>query len=140
MLAPASGYGTPRNAAATGNHVMDCYAHTGIPAAAICRGCGKGVCRRCAIEVPFGVVCSAACEPFARSLVELQQQSIKGIGNIRATRFIQPAVAVLFIGYGAFLAADQSLRPIAVFAVCTGVAVLGAWIWGQRKARGPSDP
>lgn len=115
---------------------MDCYAHTGIPAAAVCRGCGKGVCRRCAIEVPFGVVCSTACEPFARALVELQQQSIKSIGNIRATRFIQPALAVLFITYGAFMAGDQALRPMAIFMFSAGAAVLGAWLWAQRKGGG----
>ncbi len=62
---------------------MYCYAHEGIQAVGICKTCGKGVCKGCALDIEFAVCCSGPCEIEARQLNEMNQRGKKlyGIGT-----------------------------------------------------------
>lgn len=108
---------------------MECYAHAGITAAAVCRGCGRGVCRRCAIEIPFGVACSTACEAFGRMQVELQQQSFRNIGNLRTARVTQPLAAVILLATGSYLLSSGGYGVVSAMFLAMGGVGLGAWAW-----------
>lgn len=114
---------------------MDCYQHTGVPAAALCKAWGKGVCRRCAIEIPYGIACSPACETFARTLVELQQQSIKSIGQIRTTRLMQPLMATSFIAFGSYMYSRGGFDPMPLMFILLGGSILATWAWSHWRKR-----
>jgi hypothetical protein len=51
---------------------MHCFAHEGTAAVGVCGKCGKGVCRGCAIDLGFRLVCSENCGALARSNEALQ--------------------------------------------------------------------
>ena len=83
---------------------MQCFAHPTDPAVAVCRGCLKGVCRACAIELDRGVACSEACRTHANLLSRLQQASIRNMGLVTAQRVIHPLLALVLLGMATYLA------------------------------------
>jgi hypothetical protein len=40
---------------------MNCFEHRGSDAVALCRACGKGLCRECIESGPAGVSCKGSC-------------------------------------------------------------------------------
>jgi len=81
---------------------MECFAHPNEKAAGLCKSCGKGVCRACAIDVDRGLACSPACKPYAQALSQLQVTSIGNIGLLSAQRFAQPLFALVFLCTGLY--------------------------------------
>jgi len=51
---------------------MNCFTHEGTAAIAVCGKCSKGICRSCAIDVGFSLVCSELCAVRARDSESLQ--------------------------------------------------------------------
>lgn len=89
---------------------MDCYYHDETAAVAVCRSCGKGLCRACGVDVGQGVAC-AGCEADARQLIEYMQSHMKlgatGATIIRANRTTVLTqgvfIAVIGVGISAFI-------------------------------------
>jgi hypothetical protein len=47
---------------------MICFHHADRPAVGVCKNCGRGLCRSCAVDVGNGLACPGACEEEARAL------------------------------------------------------------------------
>lgn len=67
---------------------MECFEHPGATGVGICRGCGKAVCRECAISLPRGLACSPACEVDVAELNEMNERGkrIYGIGQYKTNQ------------------------------------------------------
>lgn len=76
---------------------MQCFSHPYEQAVGVCKSCGKGVCRTCAIQVNRGLACSQECKPFAEALSRLQSTTIRNVGLVSAQRFMQPLIAAVFL-------------------------------------------
>lgn len=47
---------------------MRCFYHADIDAVAMCKNCGRGLCRTCAVDVGNGLACPGPCEDEVRAL------------------------------------------------------------------------
>jgi|SRR5450432_3737402 len=117
---------------------MQCFTHPNEIAAGVCKSCGKGVCRSCAIQVDRGLACSETCKPFAEALSRLQLTSIHNIGLATAQRFIQPLMAVIFLGMAWYLSTRFRPDPSVWFLYALGAvfALTSIMSWlrlAQRK-------
>ncbi|KAF1067144.1 MAG: hypothetical protein GAK45_01746 [Pseudomonas citronellolis] len=81
---------------------MECFNHPGAVAVCQCRGCGKGICRNCALPISRGLVCSEDCRDFAESALQFQAATLRSKGMLSAARFTQPLMALIFIGSGLY--------------------------------------
>lgn len=90
---------------------MRCFTDPEVEAVGICRRCGKGVCRTCASDGPYGLTCSGPC----------------GTARVVASR--APAIE--------FRATLKKLRRHAAAMVVAGVAILaiGLWLAPERLER-----
>ncbi|MBB4863767.1 hypothetical protein HNP46_002619 [Pseudomonas nitritireducens] len=79
---------------------MECFNHPGASAVALCRGCGKGICRSCALPVSRGLVCSEDCRTFSEALHQVQVTTIRSNGMISSARLVQPLLALILIAGG----------------------------------------
>jgi uncharacterized membrane protein len=59
---------------------VECFAHPSASAAGVCKSCGKAICRTCAQDLGFAVVCSEACEKEAAELNTMNQRSKRLVG------------------------------------------------------------
>jgi hypothetical protein len=117
---------------------MHCFQHPAEVALGVCKSCGKGVCRACAIEVDRGLACSETCRPFSDALSKLQATSIRNTGLITAQRWIQPALAGLFLGVGAFLRYKYPSDGSSWFLIAFGAIFLATTIMTlTRTAKSP---
>lgn len=48
---------------------MKCFHHPSDDAVGLCKACGKGVCRACAVDLGEGLACANSCEVAARELI-----------------------------------------------------------------------
>ena len=80
---------------------MECFAHEGKAAVALCKNCARGICRSCAIPVTNGFACSSQCSPVAESLSQLQLTSIRNTGLYRSQRLFQAVAAASLMAIGA---------------------------------------
>jgi hypothetical protein len=47
---------------------VHCFHHPGVDAVAVCKNCGRGLCRGCAVDIGNGLACPGPCENEARAL------------------------------------------------------------------------
>lgn len=112
---------------------MECFAHENASAVGICKSCGKGVCRACALPVERGLACSPGCQPIAAELAQVQAASVRNLRVLSAARVVQPMVAVLFLGLGILLFLDGSRDLFTGFFIVTGAAIGLALLGARRK-------
>jgi hypothetical protein len=112
---------------------VECFVHEGRQAVAICRACGKGACRACAVPVGNLLACSEACRPLVASLSELQLASVRSVGVMRAQRFTHPAMGLVFLALGVWLGTTQGWSVFSLFFVSMGVLVGASWAFAGRK-------
>jgi hypothetical protein len=79
---------------------MECFAHPSAVAVGICKCCGKGACRSCAIPVTRGLACSEGCKETSESLSQLQAAQIRNIRITAAQRLVIPSFSVALIAFG----------------------------------------
>jgi hypothetical protein len=110
---------------------MECFVHPSAPAVGLCKSCGKGVCRSCAIPVNRGLACSEACRPFAESLSRLQVASINNVGLYSVQRFAQPLIALVFLATGFYLLSVYPSDAFTWFVLAAGAvfALVSAATW-----------
>ena len=124
---------------------MDCYYHDETAAVAVCRSCGKGLCRACGVDVEQGVACPG-CEENARQLIAYLAGHMKlgatGTTIIRASRgttLIQGAfVALSGVGLGLLLYPTAGMFLGVVFVLYGGFLIrLGLRV--PKEDQGSSD-
>ncbi|MCM8769765.1 MAG: hypothetical protein NC911_08905 [Candidatus Omnitrophica bacterium] len=63
----------------------ECFYHTGRPAVARCKQCGRGVCSQCRIVTDNGIFCSEKCREtfavFQQRLKEAEEKRAAAQGN-----------------------------------------------------------
>ena len=114
---------------------MQCYSHPNEIAVGLCKSCGKGVCRSCAIPMDRGLSCSEQCKPFVEALSRLQLTSIRNIGLMSVQRYIQPIMAVVFLTAGCYNLAYYRRDPSAWFLLALGAVLLAVSIvsWARQS-------
>ena len=114
---------------------MECFAHVGAPSVGVCKSCGKGVCRTCAISVDKGLACSEICRRFAESLSMVQGISIRNAGLQSAQRLILPLFPVLFLAVGVYLLANGQ-RDVFTWMYFAAGSIMGIAMLLARRRRG----
>lgn len=105
---------------------MECFAHPNAAAIAVCKHCGKGVCRACATDIGVAVVCSEACAKEAPEYDEMMQRSKKVYGIGLKTKAIPSGIIVwgtAGVGFFAF-GVYNSLTPNPVDWLSLGMGVI----------------
>jgi hypothetical protein len=115
---------------------MECFAHSSAAAIGVCKSCGKGVCRACAIEVDRGLACSPQCEPFARSLSQLQVASLRNVGMLSAQRVVQPLFALGFLATGSWFLYEGA-GSIAWFLIAMGIIMAVSALLVRSRGTAP---
>jgi hypothetical protein len=114
---------------------MECFNHSGIAAVGICKSCGKALCRSCAKDLPFALVCSDACAAEAADLNEMNQRGkrIYGIGTgprkVPSGVIMWSLFAVFFTGFGIYQSVlkEQPDWFLLVFGCLSAVVALMAY-------------
>ena len=87
---------------------MECFTHASAPAVATCKTCARAICRDCARDLDFAVVCGDACAAEATDLQEMNRRAkqVYGIGSAKRRLPLAPlmwaAFAILFGGFGVY--------------------------------------
>ena len=86
---------------------MRCFVHRDAEAVGTCRGCSKGVCAECVVDLGHSISCRGSCEVKAQALHSQSMQSGVLLRAQRKNRFFAPALflvmgiaIVLFAGGG----------------------------------------
>jgi hypothetical protein len=114
---------------------MKCYNHVDCDAVGTCKHCSKGVCRECAKESGWGIVCSQACEvevQALRAMVERNRKLVSiGAKTHQRNAVILFAMAAVFVAFGIVFRG-----PISVYMYAFGVIMLvsgGFAIFNSRR-------
>lgn len=112
---------------------MHCFVHDTLTAVGICKNCGRGLCTRCAADLPNGLACSGRCEP-AVARIDLR-------ASLSARIYLGLAFAFLVMG-GALLYESFSVRAaragLVPFLICGGVPALAVSLLCFRTGLVPS--
>lgn len=116
---------------------MKCYNHYERDAVAICKNCGKGLCKECAVELDNGLIsCKGNCEKEVKYLKEMTEKSKKVYNKTAKTYYTTSLIYILlglaFIGFG-LLSDIEPLKPF-VF-VCGGVMLIGSILMALNGKR-----
>jgi hypothetical protein len=84
---------------------VKCFHHPTDDAVGLCKACGKGVCRVCAVDLGEGLACADSCEVAARDLIMQIRVSREALKSTPAVYKTQSTVGFLaggtFLGIGA---------------------------------------
>lgn len=78
---------------------MRCFYHEDREAVGICKSCGRGLCRECAVELPKSLACRGRCEADAQAVTQLIERNLQV--SATSTRLVQTS-RVSRIGLGLF--------------------------------------
>src|SRR5579863_820975 len=56
---------------------MRCYYHEDQEAVGVCKSCGKGLCRECAVDLTKGLACRGHCEADAQAVIQLIERNLQ---------------------------------------------------------------
>jgi hypothetical protein len=104
---------------------MKCFNHDASEAVAICKNCGKALCRTCAVDVGNGIACLNSCEQEVRSVNELVQRnktSSQKTGYAYQRNAVVSLLIALIFAYLSFDAYREDRQPVLV--MTTGSAVI----------------
>lgn len=92
---------------------MKCFTHEQIDALAVCRSCGRGLCRDCIAEVGLSCSCKGGCEEVVATMNDLVERGRthyqKISGMLLRLGIIFGMIAVAGLGSAAYLfVIDQS--------------------------------
>ena len=74
---------------------MQCFTHDNVQAVGVCKSCGKAVCRSCAKDLGFAIVCGDACAKEATAIQEMLGRS-KRIYGLGLSRRRLPLLVIMF--------------------------------------------
>jgi hypothetical protein len=78
---------------------MHCYYHDDQAAVGVCKSCGKGLCRECAVDLTKGLACRGHCEADVQGMIQLIDRNIRL--SATASRTVQQGRGIR-IGAGIF--------------------------------------
>jgi len=82
---------------------MKCYNHPEMDAVAICKACGKAICKECAVDVGKGIACKGECEEDVKNINELMKRNIKAYEGLKGRSLVTPMfvliMGLLFSGF-----------------------------------------
>jgi len=80
---------------------MKCFNHLEREAVAICKACGKAVCRECGLETENGIACQQSCAKTLSKKNKLHAKQAAHLKNIKRMNFLGSffsiGVGILFI-------------------------------------------
>ena len=114
---------------------MECFAHEGKAAVALCKNCARGICRTCAIPVTNGLACSKECAPIAESLTQLQLTSIRNTGLYRSQRWFQGIAALALAALGAGFAYNYPRNYLGWVFLGAGILIGAVIIFSIKRRR-----
>src|SRR5687767_1569052 len=83
---------------------MNCFYHPTIPAAGVCRGCGKGLCVGCAADGEYGLACRGKCEARVAMMGRIFEMSARSaaVSNsaLRSQALMLVVMGLAFSGFG----------------------------------------
>jgi hypothetical protein len=88
---------------------MNCYNHPEKDAVAICRACGKAVCRKCGLETENGIACQQSCANQLAKQEELNSTFSAHLKSIKRLNFLGSLFSIVMgllfmyfstLGYG----------------------------------------
>ncbi len=116
---------------------MKCFNHDDRDAVGICKSCGKGVCRECAVDMGKGLACRDRCEMDASNVIALIDQNIQFspvgknvMGNMRKNTYVQ--ASFLLVAGVIFLLTGMASGRLAEFPGLLGMVFLiygGYMLW-----------
>src|SRR5207302_6215916 len=132
-------HASPRNRAP-----MKCFYHETRDAIGVCKSCGKGLCRECAVDLDKGLACRGRCEEDARAVIALIDRNIRfepTVSSIIArTRRGRVGAAVFYFVCGAAFIAWGFTMPELHVILFLGVAFVlyGLFtLWQVRQTPQP---
>jgi hypothetical protein len=96
-----------------------CWSHPDVDAVGLCKACGKGVCKQCAVDLGLGLACANSCEVAARDLIvqiAVSRQTLVATPSAYKTQEVVGFLgAAVFAGIGGLAAFTQLwlLTPVA---------------------------
>lgn len=122
---------------------MNCFNHEGKIVTAVCKVCGRAICKDCSLESGIGMVCKDKCEAKAQKLHKIQVMSEKSIESYESVidvsnkrRSVASAfsiiLGILFIAFGYIFSNDWN-DPFAVLLIIMGIIVAISGIWSLGK-------
>ena len=109
-----------------------------MDAVGVCRACGKGLCRECAVDLGSGLACQNSCEVSVRDLIVHQAVSRRALSTTPSAYRTQSIVG--FLSGGTFLALGGALLltsawPAAIVTAVVALPLLVQGVRGRRTAR-----
>lgn len=97
---------------------MRCFVHRDTEAVGLCRGCSKGLCPACLVDLGHAITCHGACEQKAHTLHRQLQQTDTVLRSQTRNRFFLPAF-VMVMG-AAFMIFASDGRTLLNFGTVVG--------------------
>lgn len=86
---------------------MKCFSHARVDAVGVCKNCGKGLCKKCAVDLTDGLACKGLCVEKAKSVIELISRNTKITSNYRSMTYkgmvFTFLTGLLFIAFGIYV-------------------------------------
>ena len=88
---------------------MKCYNHPEREAVAVCRACGKAVCKECGLETGNGIACRQSCTDILAEKTEYYSRQAAHLKNLKRLNFLGSLFSIgmgllfiyfSFMGYG----------------------------------------
>ena len=126
---------------------MQCAEHPSVPAIAICKVCGRGLCAECATDVGGMVVCKHRCEETARMINrmnarQLQTHARVGLHHIVTfVMFLVWSLAGIAMIAGSFMRGTSSdnFSMLLFGVILAGVGIPFAYSYWRWMRAGRSD-
>ena len=102
---------------------MKCFTHETIDALAVCRSCGRGLCRDCITEVGLSCSCKGGCEKVVATMNDLLERDRTKYQMLFRVGIIFGMIAVAGLGSAAYcFVIDQS--DLGFFTLVPALALL----------------
>ncbi len=115
---------------------MNCFKHEAQLAVGICKSCGKGLCRGCAIDLSNGLACRGSCEERVVLLNRVIDRSTDNLAVVNAQMRSQGLhsliLGLVFFAFGLWAYRDE-MRAVGVFAAASGALIA---LYGVVRAFG----
>jgi hypothetical protein len=117
---------------------VKCFHHPDVDAVGLCKACGKGLCRSCAVDMGQGLACANSCEVAVRDLIVQLAVSRKALATTPGAYKTQSTIGFVTGGIFVATAALSALTPawfVAPLLALFGVPMLYQGVRARRTYR-----
>ncbi|GMW01356.1 MAG: hypothetical protein AMXMBFR84_24930 [Candidatus Hydrogenedentota bacterium] len=118
---------------------MKCFYHETHDAVGVCKACGKGICKECAIDLDRGLACKDGCEDFVQELIQMNEQNVRMRNAYAVTmetyvtnHYLRAFFSMAFGGL--IIAAGFLDHRVALFTTLTGFFFMFLGLYLVRRA------